>query len=218
MGTVFEDRRDAGRRLAVRLLRFAGERPVVVGLPRGGVPVAAEIARELDAPLDVLGVRKLGAPANPEAGFGAVSEDGTTVVHAALASHVGVTPQDAERMRESALDALRGRMAGFRAVRAPVDVRDRTVIVVDDGLATGLSDLAAVRALRGRGAARLIVAVPVGSRQAVALLRGEADVVVCLASPPSFGAVGRWYRDFSPVSDDEVVALLRAESGQRKPS
>jgi putative phosphoribosyl transferase len=209
---VFENRRDAGRLLADLLLPLAEERPIVLALPRGGVPVAVEVARALDAPLDLLTVRKLGAPENPELGMGAVAEDGTAVVDTVMARRIGMTQEDFDRILDSELRELGRRIERFRDGRPPLDVRDRTVILVDDGLATGLTDLAAVRALRRRGAGRIVVAVPVGSREAVAMLRGAADEVVCHTIPRDLVGVGRWYRDFSQVSDDEVLALL-AEAG-----
>jgi predicted phosphoribosyltransferase/dienelactone hydrolase len=213
---MFEDRHDAGRQLAGLLTTFAGEHPVVFALPRGGVPVAAEVARVLDAPLDVLTVRKLGAPENPEFGIGAVAEDGTAVVDSATARQLGITQAAFDRILERERHELSRRVARFRGERAPLDVHDRTVIVVDDGLATGLTDLAAVRALRRRGAGRIVVAVPVGSHQAVAMLQEEADEVICHTIPRELFGVGRWYRNFSQVSDDEVVALLAA-AGARVP-
>jgi putative phosphoribosyl transferase len=213
---VFEDRSDAGRRLADLLTPLAAARPIVLALPRGGVPVAVEVARALDAPLDLLTVRKLGAPQNPELGIGAVAEDGTAVVDTALARRLGMTQDDFDRILERELRELRRRMERFRDGWPPLDVRGRTVILVDDGLATGLSDLAAVRALRERGAGRIVVAVPVGSRDAVAMLRRAADEVVCHTIPADLVGVGQWYRDFSQVSDEEVLALL-AEAGAPVP-
>jgi predicted phosphoribosyltransferase/alpha-beta hydrolase superfamily lysophospholipase len=214
---VFSDRREAGQQLAPLLQRFADERPIVVALPRGGVPVAVEVARALDAPLDLLTVRKLGAPLDPEFAIGAIAEDGTTVVNMAVARHVGVTEAELQRIMDRELHELRRRMERFRDGLPLLDVRGRTIIVVDDGLATGLTDLAAVRALRGRGAARIVVAAPVGSREAAATLAAEADEVVCVSIPRALLGVGRWYDDFSPVSDDEVLALL-AEAGTRTPA
>jgi len=205
---VFEDRRDAGRQLAVQLLSLAQEKPIILALPRGGVPVAVEVARALDAPLDVLTVRKLGAPQNPELGVGAVAEDGTAVLDAEMARRVGMTQAQLDRTLEREQRELHRRMERFRDGWAPLDVSGRTVVVVDDGLATGLTDLAAVRALRRRGAGRIIVAAPVGSREALAMLSEEADRVVLLSTPRALLGVGRWYRDFSPVSDEEVLALL----------
>jgi len=209
----FVDRHDAGRQLAAELLPHARDRPVVVALPRGGVPIAVEVARALDAPLDVLAVRKLGAPGNPELGVGAVAEDGTGVLDRQSAGSLGMTAEmlDATLARESA--ELRRRVERYRDGRASIPVDGRTVIVVDDGLATGLTDLAAVRALRKRGARRIIVAVPVGSREAVSMLSEEADEVLCLVVPQRLFGVGMWYTDFSAVSDEEVLALLAEASG-----
>jgi putative phosphoribosyl transferase len=211
----FLDRHDAGRRLAAELAPLRDEHPVVVALPRGGVPIGVEVARALDAPLDILAVRKLGAPGNPELGVGAVAEDGTGVLDPWSAGSMGMTQDvlDATLARESR--ELRRRVERYRDGRPSVDVRGRTVIVVDDGLATGLTDLAAVRALRKRGARRIIVAVPVGSSESVSMLAGEADRVVCLTVPVRLLGVGMWYRDFTPVSDEQVLALLAeaAEDG-----
>ncbi len=209
---AFENRRDAGLRLAPLLMSFAEERPIVLALPRGGVPVAIEVAHALGAPLDLLAVRKLGVPGNPEFALGALAEDGTAVVDQALARHLGITQEELDRIAEREATELRRQIERFRDGRPRLDVRDRTVIVVDDGLATGLTDLAAVRALRRRGADRIVVAAPVGSREAVAILGDAADQVVCHTMPSDLGGVGRWYRDFSQVSDGEVLALL-AEAG-----
>lgn len=184
----------------------------MLALPRGGVPVAAEVSRALGAPLDVLAVRKLGAPGNPEYGIGALAEDGTTVVDATTARLMGVTEEDLDRVLDRERSEIRRQTALFREGREPLDVRGRTVIVVDDGVATGLTDLAAVRSLRARGAGRIVVAVPVASDEGLAMLREEADEVICNRVPRVFIGVGRWYRDFTQVSDDEVVALL-AEAG-----
>ena len=205
---VFDDRRDAGRRLAELLTTFAKERPIVVALPRGGVPVAIEVSRALGAPLDLLAVRKLGAPGEPEFGIGALAEDGTAVLDTAIARRLGVTQQYLDGVVERERREIRRSLELFRGGRDPLDVRGRTVIVVDDGLATGLTDLAAVRALRARGAARIVVAVPVASGEGLDTLREEADEVICHTVPPELIGVGRWYRDFTQVSDDEVLALL----------
>ncbi len=183
-----------------------------MALPRGGVPVAWEVACALHAPLDILAVRKLGAPGNPEFGVGAVAEDGTGVLDSRSAAMLGMTQAelDATLARES--QELSRRVERYRDGRPSIPVQGRTVIIVDDGLATGLSDLAAVRALRNRGAGRIIVAVPVGSSEAVSMLATEADRVICLEVPRRLLGVGMWYRDFSPVSDEQVVALL-ADTG-----
>jgi predicted phosphoribosyltransferase len=205
---VFIDRRDAGRRLAALLTGLAPERPLVVALPRGGVPVAFEVARALRAPLDVLAVRKLGAPGNPELGVGAIAEGGNTVLDGATAARVGMTQEvlDATVAREGL--ELRRRVERYRQGRPAVEVRGRTAIVVDDGLATGLTALAAVRALRAAGAGRIVVAVPVGAGESLTMVGAEADAVVCHTIPTQLFAVGYWYRDFAPVSDEEVLSLL----------
>jgi putative phosphoribosyl transferase len=210
---TFRDRREAGRMLAVQLGGLMVEDPVVVALPRGGVPVAYEIARALDAPLDILAVRKIGAPGNPELGVGAIAEGGTAVLDSRNARRLGMTQELLdETVRREAAELAR-RVEAYRDARAPIDVRGRTVVMVDDGLATGLTDLAGVRALRARGASRIVVAAPVASREAMALLEREADAVSFLTIPRELRGVGLWYADFSPVSDDEVEALLARPAG-----
>jgi putative phosphoribosyl transferase len=213
----FRNRRDAGRRLAAQLLPLAHQDPVVVALPRGGVPVAFEVACSLGAPLDILAVRKLGAPANPEFAVGALAEDGTSVLDAETVRRVGMTQSALELTLERELREVRRRAEEYRAGTRRVDVRGRTVLVVDDGLATGLSCLVAVRALCSRGAARVVVAVPVAAPASIALLGAEADEVVSHMVPREFVGVGRWYHDFAAVSDGEVLALLRA-AGERHDS
>lgn len=214
---VFEDRRHAGRELADRLAPLAHERPIVLAVPRGGVPVAVEVARVLAAPLDILTVRKLGAPRNPELGVGAVVEDGTAVLNLEMARSVGMTRPQLDRVIERETRELRRRVERFRDGRPPLDVGQRTAILVDDGLATGLTDLAAVRALRARNAGRIVVAIPVGSSEAISMLGAEADEIVCLTTPHELFSVGQWYEDFSPVSDDQVLSLL-AEAGTHGPT
>ncbi|QEC50833.1 phosphoribosyltransferase [Baekduia soli] len=209
---TFMDRRDAGRRLAEQLDTLASEHPVVIALPRGGVPVGFEVARALHAPLDVLAVRKLGAPGNPEYGVGAITEDGNAVLDRDTAQRVGMTQELLDQTVAREVRELRRRVERYRDGRAAVEVSGRTVVIVDDGVATGLTDLAAVRALRARGARRIVVAVPVGARESVARLAEEADEVVCHTIPHDLRGVGRWYEDFAPVSDDEVLALLGAAS------
>jgi predicted phosphoribosyltransferase/dienelactone hydrolase len=205
---LFRDRREAGRYLAQELAPLASERPVVVALPRGGVPVAYEIARALSAPLDVLAVRKLGAPSNPEFGVGAVAEDGSAVLDERSARAVGLTHETLNALVAREAAELVRRVERYRGGREMVAAEGRTVILVDDGLATGLSDLAAVRALRARRPKQIVLAVPVGPADSVRMLATEADEVVCPHVPHDFGGVGRWYRDFSQVSDEEVVELL----------
>ena len=205
---VFADRRDAGRRLAARLSSFAGEAPIVFGLARGGVPVAWEVAAALGAPLDVLVVRKLGAPRQPELAVGAIAENGTAVLDLEMARRVGMSQSKLDRAVARETREVERGVERYRGGRPRLDAHDRTVIVVDDGLATGLTDLAAVRFVRRCGACRIVVAVPVASHQAVALLGPEADQVVCLWIPDELQSVGQWYRDFSPTSDEEVLELL----------
>jgi predicted phosphoribosyltransferase/pimeloyl-ACP methyl ester carboxylesterase len=207
---TFRDRREAGRILAGRLRGMAIEEPVVVGLPRGGVPVAYEVARALGAPLDIGLVRKLGAPGQPELGIGALGEDGTAILDAETISALAVTREqiDAVIARERAELERRRRL--YRGDEPPADVAGRTVILVDDGLATGVTATAAASVLWARGAARTIVAVPVCPAGIERRLEGRLDEIVSLEQPRRFGGVGAWYADFSQTSDREVVALLRA--------
>ncbi|MGE5280967.1 MAG: phosphoribosyltransferase [Chloroflexota bacterium] len=206
----FEDRRDAGRRLAEELMPLAGEQPVVVALPRGGVPVGREVADALGAPLEILAVRKLGAPHNPEYGIGAIAEDGTRVFDPEALAVLGIDGGvlDAIVARESA--ELERRVEAYRGGRPPLSLAGRTAIVVDDGVATGVTDTAALRAIRRQGPRRLVLAVPVCAPDSAARLREEADEVVCLLEPPLLYGVGQWYRDFAQVSDEQVIAALAA--------
>lgn len=209
-GQRFADRRDAGRRLARRLVALRGERPVVVALPRGGVPVGYEIARALGAPLDVLAVRKLGAPQNPEFGIGAVAEGGTKIIDARSVNQLGVTAGALERIVARETEELARRVEVYRRRRPALDMESRAVIVVDDGVATGVTDLAALRALRSRHPRRLILAVPICAPGSRRRLEQEADEVVCELAPAGFRGVGQSYDDFSQVSDEEVLSLLAA--------
>jgi putative phosphoribosyl transferase len=204
----FADRREAGRRLAERLLPLAGEDPVVIGLPRGGIPVAEEIATALGAPLEILAVRKLGAPHNPEYGIGAIAEDGTRVLDSAALAALDIDNEMLESMLEREAAELRRRVDVYRGARAALPLAGRTVIVVDDGVATGVTDTAALRAIRRQDPRRLLLAVPVCARDSLSRLQGEADEVVCLVAPPLLYGVGQWYRDFAQVSDEEVIAAL----------
>ena len=206
----FRDRHDAGRRLAAELLPYRDEDPVVVGLPRGGVPVAEEVAAALGAPLEVLAVRKLGAPHNPEYGIGAIAEGGTRVFDSEALAVLGINGGVLDSIVSREAEELRRRVAAYRGERPLVDLRGRTAIVVDDGVATGVTDTAALRALRRLGPRRLVLAVPVCAPDSAGRLREEADEVVCLSEPPLLYGVGQWYRDFSQVSDGEVIAALGA--------
>jgi predicted phosphoribosyltransferase len=208
----FADRRDAGRRLAERLLPLADEDPVVVGLPRGGVPVADEVARALGAPLEILAVRKLGAPHNPEYGIGAIAEDGTRVFDPEALAVLGIDNSTLAAIAAGESEELRRRVAAYRGDCPPLELEGRTVIVVDDGVATGVTDTAALRSIRRRRPRRLILAVPVAAPESAARLRDEADDVICLLAPALLYGVGQWYRDFSQVSDQEVIAALNAST------
>lgn len=209
----FSNRHDAGRQLAAHLLPLAAEQPVVIGLPRGGVPVAEEIALALGAPLEILAVRKIGAPANPEYGIGAIAEDGTRLLDLEAVASLGLDADALEEIvaRESA--ELRRRVGAYRGDRPPLSLRGRTVIVVDDGVATGVTDTAALRVARRRGPVRLVLAVPVCAPDSAARLRQEADELVCLIEPEQLYGVGQWYADFTQVSDAEVLAALGRASG-----
>jgi putative phosphoribosyl transferase len=205
---LFVDRADAGRQLARRLLYLRGADAVVVALPRGGVPVAAEVARGLRAPLDVIVVRKLGVPFQPECGFGAIGEGGATVIDDDVVRQARLTRQAIVGMEARERARLDRRVAQLRGGRPPVPLAGRIAVVVDDGIATGSTARAACLVARARGASRVIVAVPVGAAEAIASLRHDADEVICLHSPAPFVAIGDWYQDFSQVADAEVTGLL----------
>lgn len=209
---VFRDRIDAGRRLAEHLESYRSEHPVVVGMARGGVPVAAEVARRLEAALDVLVVRKVGLPGNPEFAVGALAGEilrldqrtiGMLRIPQSVIDHTVAAERETLRRREEAYHTRHG----------PVDLQQRTVILIDDGLATGMSAQAAIAAVRARGARQVVFAAPVCAPDSAAALRQHADQVACLLSPPDFRAVGLWYDDFSPTGDHEVLdALAEAEA------
>jgi putative phosphoribosyl transferase len=216
MAARFRDRTDAGHQLGNALARYAQQpETIILGLPRGGVPVAHEIARDLELPLDVLVVRKVGAPGQPELAMGAVASGGARVLNDDVLALFADADAVFAAVAEQELLELERRESLFRAGRGPLAVAQRTCIVVDDGLATGATMEAAVRALKVLGAKRIVVAVPVASREGVSRLRRSADEVVCLLEPPWFRAVGQWYDDFEQTSDDEVARLLldRAAAG-----
>lgn len=204
----FLDRRDAGRRLSSHLERFRDQHPVIVAIARGGVPVAAEVARTLGAPLEVTVVRKVGAPQNPEFGIGAVAEDGVRVVNQADAKSLGVSEAELDGLIARAEGELSERVHRFRGGRPRLDLTGRTAILVDDGLATGRSARAALLSLRRRGAAHVVLAVPVAAPSSLQALRADADDIVCVEAPEDMWAVGLWYADFDPTTDEEVLALL----------
>lgn len=205
----FHDRHEAGQRLAAPLAGYAGNTDVLIlGLPRGGVPVAYEIARAFRVPLDVLIIRKLGLPSQPELAMGAIASGGVRVLNPEIVRSISDAKHVIERVAAVEQSELERREKEYRGDHEPAEVKGKIVIVVDDGLATGASMRAAVLALRERKAARVVVAVPVGSREACAKLGMQADELVCLSTPEDFSAVGQAYTDFSQTSDDEVRVLL----------
>ncbi len=209
----FTDRRAAGRELAEHLSSLAVDNPVVLGLARGGVPVAYEVARRLGAPLDVLVLRKIGAPGNPELGIGAIAEGAIRVLDRDVVRELLVSTEQLDAAVARATAEVEARVQRYRGGRAPLDIDGRTAIVVDDGLATGGTARAALRAVRAWHPGRLVLAVPVGAPQTVQTLREEADQVVCLLQPELLLAVGLWYEHFEPTSDGEIAALLDGDPG-----
>lgn len=205
----FVDRADAGRRLAARLEYLAGQ-VVVLGLPRGGVPVAAVVARALRVPLDVVLVRKLGVPSQPELAMGAIGEDGVRILNVEVLSTLQVTEDQLATVEAFERAELDRRASRFRGGRARVPVDGQRVVVVDDGLATGSTATAACRVARAHGASEVTLAVPVAPRGWTHRLAGAADRFVCLEMPEPFFAIGQFYEDFSQTTDDAVVACLRA--------
>ena len=206
---AFHDRPDAGRRLGKRLAGLRGRDVVVLGLPRGGVPVAFEVAKALEAPLDVIVVRKLGVPFQPEVAMGAIGEGGVRVLDPRTISMARVSQEDLQQVERQERALLESRVARFRQGRPRINLAGRTVIIVDDGIATGSTARAACQVARHLGAAKVILAVPVAPARAIVELK-EPDDVVCLLSPQDFQAVGYYYHDFSPTEDGEVVQLLDA--------
>lgn len=211
---VFTDRLQAAERLADALSHYRGTRPLVLAIPRGAVPIGAVVAQRLGGELDLVLVRKLHAPRSPEFAVGAVDESGWTYV-APHAAAVGATPSYLAEQKEYQLQELARRRQIYTPGRGPVDAAGRTVIVVDDGLATGATMVAALHAVRGRGPKRLVCAVPVASPDAVELVGRHCDEVVCLDAPPEFAAVGQFYLSFPQLEDDEVIALLASPPATR---
>jgi predicted phosphoribosyltransferase len=208
----FRNRTDAGRRLAEKLAAYANRPDVLVlGLPRGGVPVGFEVARVLGAPLDVFLVRKLGVPGYEELAMGAVASGGGRVLNDEIVHGLGISEHEIDAAVARELEELARREQLFRGDRPPPDIEGRTVILVDDGLATGATMRAASQALRQQHPARIVVAVPTASPDTCEALKAEADDVICAMTPEPFFAVGHWYEDFTQTTDDEVRHLLRAK-------
>lgn len=215
----FKDRVDAGRKLAVALIRFQDRQPVVLALPRGGVPVAAEVASALGAPLDLILVRKVGVPFQPELAMGAVVDGGRPLVvrNDDVIRLTGISEADFKAVCHDELAEIERRRQRYLGGRARVDIAGRTAIVIDDGIATGATTRAALRAARVRRPQRLVLAVPVAPTDALVELRSDADEIVCLEDYRSFEAIGIYYEDFDQVSDDEVIRLLE-RFGHDKPA
>lgn len=213
---MFRDRAEAGARLARALLEWGARDPVVLALPRGGVPVGYEIARALGAPLDLVLVRKVGAPDQPELAAAAVvdGEAPQTVRNASVMRALGLDEAWLERAAARELREIERRRERYGAGRRPVPVEGRTAVVVDDGIATGATARAAIRGVRARGPKAVVLAVPVAPPEAVEALRGEVDALVCLEAPAGFGAIGAFYADFSQLGDEDVVELLRAAAAK----
>jgi predicted phosphoribosyltransferase len=214
LGKRFRDRREAGRLLAAKLSAYANRPDVVVlALPRGGVPVAAEVARALAAPLDIFVVRKLGVPAHEELAFGAIATGGVRVLNKEIVEALHIPEHVIDAMAAKEQEELVRRERVYRGDRPPLDVRGRTVILVDDGLATGATMQAAIKALRQQQPARIVVAVPTASPETCDELKTEVDEVICATTPDPFYAVGLWYEDFSQTTDEEVRELLARSTG-----
>lgn len=210
---LFDDRVDAGRKLADKLTELKSQNPVVLALPRGGVPIGYEIARALDAPLDVLVVRKLGAPMNPEYGIGAIAPGNITVLDEAAVSDLGLSRDDLKKIELKEREELNRRLKEYRGTDSMPDLKDRVVVLVDDGLATGVTARAAIKAVLEQNPKRLIVAMPVCALDALEgirqVLRPLKDEALCLTTPYDLSSVASWYKSFDQVSDQEVVRLLR---------
>ncbi len=211
---LFVDRRDAGERLAAALSDLAGSELVVLGIPRGGVEIAAVVAERLDAPLDVVIPRKVGAPGNPELGLGAVAE-GVEVLDERLIRVLGVSPGYLRAEIAAQQEEIRRRAMAYRGSRPPIELAGKVAVVIDDGVATGGTAAAALRWARARGASKVILAVPVAPPEILRRLNNEADELRILAFPSPFSAVGQWYQEFRQVSDERVVELLAVGRGGR---
>lgn len=212
---LFKDRRDAGKQLAQELLAYAGRSDMIVlALPRGGVPVAYEVARALNAPLDIFIVRKLGLPGHEELAIGAIASGGIRVLNHDIVQALKISQNIIDKVTRRELEELERREQAYRGERPPYNVRHRTVILIDDGLATGASMRAAVAALRAQNPSRIVVAVPTAAPETCEAFQPEVDEIICAMTPEPFYGVGHWYEDFSQTTDDEVRALLEEAARQ----
>jgi len=212
---LFEDRHEAGKALARELASFKGQDDVIVlGIPRGGVVIAHEVAQALDVPLDVYITRKIGAPHNPELAIGAVASDGTLILDHQLAKRLGVSQDYIDGESERQKQEIKRRMSEYRGKLPHLELKGKVVILVDDGVATGATTLATIGAIRTQEPARLVLAVPVGPRDTIQSLKREVDELYCLHAPEIFWAVGAFYNVFDQTSDDEVKALLQSNQRQ----
>jgi putative phosphoribosyl transferase len=216
----FQDRSDAGRRLAKALASYKKRHPIVLALPRGGVPVAAEVAAALDAPLDLILVRKIGVPTQPELAMGAVVDGAAPIVvrNDEVIELSGTTSDEFEATCARELEEIERRRQLYLGDRARAEIAGQVVIVIDDGIATGATTRAALQAIRNRKPKELVLAVPVAPPDTIAQLRGEVDALICLETPELFGAIGYFYRDFRQVSDQEVIAILKRFPAKRPAS
>lgn len=205
----FKDRNEAGQKLAQKLLKYRGQNPIVLALPRGGVPVGFEVAKALGALLDIFVSRKLGAPGNPEFGIGAVAQGGVIVIDKKIREMLAVTEEELQDIITKETAEVERRMAIFRGSRHNPQVQGKTVILVDDGLATGVTAQAAVRSLRMQEPKKLVLAVPVCAQDTAQRLRAEVDDFVCLEESANFSAVGQWYENFEQLSDQDVINILQ---------
>ncbi|MGH9740669.1 MAG: phosphoribosyltransferase [Candidatus Acidiferrales bacterium] len=216
MGTIFADRADAGRQLAAKLEGYAGQPDVLVlGIPRGGVAVAFEVVQALGASMDVFLARKLGAPGQEELAFGALASGGVRVLDRDLIAELNISGAEIERITQSVKSELERRDSAYREGRPSLDVAGKTVVLVDDGIATGSSTMAAVQTLRQMRPAKLVLAVPVAPASNCKRLREQVDEIVCVSAPEKFYAIGQFYEDFTQVKDQEVIELLRRSAQNR---
>lgn len=214
---IFYDRKDAGQRLGLALAKYRGEAAVVLGVPRGGVVVAAEVAEILRAPLDLIIPRKIGAPHNPEVAIGAVAPDGTSILDQRMVAVLGLGDEEVSRLTEQVRAEVARRVEAYRGGRPAEDLTGRVVILVDDGIATGYTILAALRAIKKAAPAKLVLAVPVAPPDTVRTLSHEVDELICLESPENFYAVGQFYTEFDQVEDDAVRILLERHVSRKFP-